>query len=1358
MAPLPNPTPPTDRADWPRVRLDVRAGSGRAVSYEVGGDEFLIGGAAGCDLRLPVANVAVLCQISRQRDGVRVRRLAPAPPVLLNGRPIPAHAPTAVAHDDRLTVAGIEITVSVHTTTYVSPRLVPFPPDEVAAPAEPPRPAADADLIRRQRDLDRQTEELEADRVLWYRRRQEMEREAEEFQTRTTAREQELSRVRDDLAGLRERLAREYQERRDQLAREQNELRAATATLHEERTAFAAEQARRRTDFDEDLRRTRETAAADHAGRAREIETEALGHYRAKLEEVDRFQESLRAAAATLAERREQFDAELDARRAAADADAADRMARADGEIARRRAVLDAEVAAHQPRAADLAGQQARLAAAFQNLARQRDAFAADQDILAKARETFEAERAAEADRLGTLEAMLAARDADLTRRESERHADRAAFDADRRELNDDLLRLDRHRAEAEERDRLLDARTRDADDRLDRLRRDAAEWEETVTLAAAEQDRLRDEADRLDRHRTELDSQTAKLAERAAQLEAQQGVLAVLRAKLDRAREEAEREATALAAARAREDESQAELRARIRDAEYLRAELGTVQEDTAQERQRLAERDSLLAVGLEEIRAQKETLAAEDARLRQLETDLDARSAEFAEQAGALKGRMAQALDLQARLEADRVAVREREAALAQAEEARAALQDQLRRRAEELAARSKALDDAARVLAAGRDDFDHLRATSDAGRTAAAENVAALQREVEARAADVERQAQTCAAREEALGRQVSRLKDVGQAVAAERKALAEARAKWEADARAARDELDSFRARAAADVEVLRAQAPELEEQAAAALDRLTAAKDTLRGHLAGLDDFARQSREDLDAVRALVRTEAERLRGQEESLDRARADHRLAVAAFRQQLVEWQSKVGEMKQGLARGESRLDAKQAAVEQAARRVDATTHHLAEQAEQIRRDRDDIVQKRTEVELHLADMREWYRRKLRELAVANAERGARGAESDPPPELSRLRLADTGDAAPESEPSDSAFRIPHSASVQELDPGDRQLGELLRSLDLVDADTLAALWAEAGRQRRTLRQVLLASGAVTLYQLALIEAGNLDGLVLGRFRVIDRLRATPREALYRVLDPTRLDARGGGVFLLRHLAEAEMHDAVHPDEFRQRSAAARDAAHPNLAAVVEVLDIAGRPAVLLEWPTGLFSADWPAQAAHPGCWVRLATMAAEGIDAAHRAGLAHGRLTSDAFVLTAGGVLKLTGFGDPPWLGAGPIPAGEPSAAADLRAFGRVVFGWSQLAGKKKGGRAGKPFPAELVAVVRRLEADPEPPMADTVAADRPYASAAAVVADLARIARDTPFSDDAWDKLLRHVADHAPDAPAALRQSA
>lgn len=1423
MAPLPSPTPPPDRPELPRVRLEVRTGSGRMVSYEVGSEEFLIGGASGCDLRLPAPSLPpVVCQLTRKADGVRVRRLAAGLSVLLNDAPLANNVATPLSHNDRLTVAGIEIAVAIQVQSFLVPRLVPLDPH--AANAEdgrtPPAPSnatnlpdevfrleslnrnlqreiaayreewhrREAALAHRQQLLDQQVEEVEAERALWQQRREELEQQAEQLRTSLTpelaAREQELNRVHNELVAFRENLTREYHDRRDQILQAQEQIREANARLQQERAAFEADQQRRRGELaaelerhrrnleeeaaerraqlEEEFRNQRQAFTAEMAERAVGTEVGALDRYRSKLEELDRLQESLRESSVKLTERREQFEVELEERRRRVEADAAKKLQQADEEVARRRAAFEAEIAAYQPKLTELADKEVRLAATAHSLERERDAMTTDQEILARSRETFEVQRTAEGERLAAWEKAIADREAALARREEAIRADREAADRDRQLIKDDLFRLDRYRAEAEERERSLEAKTREALVRLEQIKRDAAEWEETVHAVAGEQDRLRAEGERLDRQKAELDSQTSRLAERAAHLEAQQSTLAVLRAKLDRAREEMEREAAALAAARVREEEAQAELRARIGEAEQLRAELSTVQENTAQERRRLEERDSLLTAGLEEIRQQKETLAVELARVQQREAEIDSRTSEFAEQAGALKGRMAQAVELQARLEADRIAIREREAALAQAEEARQTLQEQLRRRAEDLAERSKSLDEMARRLAADRSTIDRARTAAETERIGAEERVAALQEEVEARALEVGRQSQTLAEREAAMVRQVARLKEVGQAVAAERKALADARTKWaaekaeaEAETRKARQELEAFRSRAASDMASLRAQAPELEDQAKAALLKLNAAKETLRGHLVELNDFARRSREDLEAVRAQVRVEAERIRAEETALDRARAEHRLAVATFRQQLVDWQGKVAEMKRGLAQSESRLEAKQAAVDQAARQVDATSQQLAQQAEQLRQEREEVVQKRTEVERHLADMREWYRKKLRELAESrNAELGTQVAKADSPLPFNKPRLAAIHD------PDDSKSGLSLSPSaLEELDPGDRQLGELLRSLELVDPDSLAALWAEAGRQRRTLRQVLLASGTITLYQLALIEAGNLDGLMLGRFRVIDRLRVTPREAIYRVLDPTRAEGKSGGVLLLRHLSEAEMQDAVHPDEFRQRFAAARDAAHPNLAGVVEVAEVNGRPAVLQEWLTGLFSTDWPNHAAHPGCWVRLATMAAEGIDAAHRAGLVHGRLTSDSFVLTAGGSLKVTGFGEPPWLGVGPVPAHEPTTAADLRAFGQVVFGWSQLGAKKRGSRAtGKAFPMGLVAVVRRLEAAPESPMADTVAADRPYTSTAELVSDLKRIARDTSFSDDAWDKLLRHVAENAPDGPAVLRQSA
>ena len=97
--------------------------------------------------------------------------------------------------------------------------------------------------------------------------------------------------------------------------------------------------------------------------------------------------------------------------------------------------------------------------------------------------------------------------------------------------------------------------------------------------------------------------------------------------------------------------------------------------------------------------------------------------------------------------------------------------------------------------------------------------------------------------------------------------------------------------------------------------------------------------------------------------------------------------------------------------------------------------------------------------------------------------------------------------------------IEAGDRQLGDLLQSLELVEPDSLRTLLVQARRQRQSLRQVLLASGSITLYQLALIEAGNVDGLVLGPVRVLDRLRVTPRETVYHVFDPRRGEEAGRG-----------------------------------------------------------------------------------------------------------------------------------------------------------------------------------------------------------------------------------------------
>src|SRR5262249_52519859 len=267
-------------------------------------------------------------------------------------------------------------------------------------------------------------------------------------------------------------------------------------------------------------------------------------------------------------------------------------------------------------------------------------------------------------------------------------------------------------------------------------------------------------------------------------------------------------------------------------------------------------------------------------------------------------------------------------------------------------------------------------------------------------------------------------------------------------------------------------------------------------------------------------------------------------------------------------------------------------------------------------------------------------------------------------------------------------EVEPGDRKLGELLLSLGLVEEEMLLPLWSEARRQRRSLRQVLLSSGAITLYQMALIEAGNVYALALGPYRLIDREQALSKETLYRAFDPSR-----SSVALLRHLAESEMDDAARPVEFRKGFEAAAAVQHPNLAATYHVRDINHRPAALQEWVSGLASPDWPALAAAPGVWFRLLGQAAVGFRAAPVARLSHRHPSGNSIVLGANGTLKITGLGEPGWLWGGTEQSN--GVTADLEALGRLACEWSMLMPRRRSAKS-KPLPEKLQNVIRRLGA--------------------------------------------------------------
>jgi hypothetical protein len=922
--------------------------------------------------------------------------------------------------------------------------------------------------------------------------------------------------------------------------------------------------------------------------------------------------------------------------------------------------------------------------------------------------------------------AELAKKLADFERREVKLAEDSKALEKGQTQHQNDLVRLDRLQASLDQREKEIRGQAEELERGFERLRHEAKELEEQATQMDEWHTKLVAEGEALAKRKEELDAASAQMHQRAADLEGQQAMLAGLRTRLERMREEVSREAKLLAEQRATQTAVEVDLQRRLKEAEDRRAAIENEAQLREREGSQFHERQAVLEEAVARLREAQEAVAQEDARLREREDALSGKASELEEQAALVKARAEQLSSLQERMAADREAIAQREAALTKAEQTLAALQEQLRRRSEELTTHQKAQAEQSRQYQETLANLDARRAEIERERQQAEERVALAQEELqrreqesERRVAEVEETRRTLAQREESLLRSIERLKEAGRAVGKRRKELMEERARTDADKQRVLAGLaQAHREFEAARDEVidLQRQLPELELQAREAAERLAQTREQLRNHLAEVHAYTCQSREDLESLRAQVQAEAERVRQQEAAMHRDRDAHRLAVAAFRQQLIDWQGHVEELRRTLAHGETRLERKRAEVDAQVRAVDETSQRLARQAEELQQQERLVVERRGEVERHLEDMRQWYRQKLRELA---------GIRDNTGPDASPLVSTDIDAGQPER----GILSL-----TGDVSPADRQLGDLLRSLELVDADTLTALLVEARRQRRSLRQLLLVGNYLTLYQMALIEAGNLDGLVLGPMRVIDRIRSTPMETVYRVFDPRRNEEA-----ILRHLSEEEMLDAVHPDEFRQRFAAAAAIRHPHLAATLEVLDIAGRPAVLQEWLNGLPASDWPAFAGAPGVWYRMVNQAFLGLHTAQQAGLIHGHLNANRIMLTAEGVLKLCGFGEPEWLVERGEPTAEPDSLADVAALGSLAADWVAPAAQAKRSRA-KSFSPALQTILDRLTAsDP---------AQR-YPSAAAVLDDLDRAGNNVPANATAWDRFIRQVREQVLD---------
>jgi chromosome segregation ATPase len=1207
----------------PEVHLEVRQG-GRSATYQIDHVDFLIGSVAGCDLRLPGADLpSVLCLLARHARGVTLRKLAPTQTLLLNGQVVSG---AELASGDRLTIGAVDVFVQIE-----------------AAPA-----AAESTLA--------------AEDAAW--------REAQrEFQAKVQAfRKQVL----------------EFQKERDAYLRQRQDRPSPSAgnddALSERQRALAAREAEIEQQRQETARAKQELA---------DLRRQLSEHYQERRDRLAVLQTAVDNAARKVQERKRQIDAE--------------------------QAQLEASKRSEAERQAELEARARELAALVQKIENERK-------ILHESRAEVQDD--------------LSVRAQDLQLREQKLNADRAQLEAQVRQYQSDVLRLDRRQGEVEAREQEIQGQLTVLNEKHARLRAESEEIEKQALALDELRQRADEEMKRLSAQKAEQDAQARTLAQRSAALEGQQAAIASLKSRMERIREEFRRQEQQIEQERLRQQDVEKELESRQRALAELQASLEAEQTLREEERRQHVERGAVLDAAVARFKEAQEKHAVDVKLIQDRADELERRTLEIAQREALVEDRLTQLAQAQERLDAERQALRERTVALTQTEQAREALQEQLRRRAELLSAREKDLD-------ARLEQQDSRMAELEEENARRIEQHQASLADIERQRAALEEELKGLAQRrgelaehEEHFRRQQAHLQELGRTVAQQQQALAEQQAKNQEEWQRRRE----AETQAKADFEALRKEAmaltealPDVELRAGTALDRLVGVRDQMRDQMAEIHAWVNQCQEDLESQRAKLLVAVEQLDQKEQSLRQHQNEHRLAMVAFRQQLIEWQGQVSEIKRLLSRDQRRLERREEKIDIQSRLLDAETARLAEQAEHLEQQQNEVSEQWQEVDRQLVDMREWYRRKMRELAGLPATRGSvGGASSDAAPtsvEAEHL-LAEEPDAI-----------LPMSRDILSItspvDAGDERLGKLLCQHQLIDEETLRALLSDARRQRRSLRQVLLTSGVVTLYQLALIEAGDVAGLVLGPVRVIDRIRTTPHESIYRVFDP-----RVGKEAVLRHLSPESALDALHPDEYRQRFKQCM-VEHANVARTLEVLDIDGRPAALQEWLTGLPATDWPPLAAAAGVCYRLMTQAALGLAALHGVGVVHGHLSDAHLLLTADGTLKILGAGEPAWLTARSADGAD--AGEDLRALGRIVSGWCTPSGVRKGPKT-KPLPDSMLAVLERLNAKDETRLTD----------ARELLATLETLS-DIPGNHEAWDRLIRYVREHA-TAEILLRASA
>lgn len=207
--------------------------------------------------------------------------------------------------------------------------------------------------------------------------------------------------------------------------------------------------------------------------------------------------------------------------------------------------------------------------------------------------------------------------------------------------------------------------------------------------------------------------------------------------------------------------------------------------------------------------------------------------------------------------------------------------------------------------------------------------------------------------------------------------------------------------------------------------------------------------------------------------------------------------------------------------------------------------------------------------------------------------------------------------------------------ELSRLLVRLDLVPQHQIDLCLGQLrkGDQADELLKALEHKGFLTSYQVGRIEKGEIDGLVLGRYKLMYRNASGSFARVYRACD-----LRSGKMVGLKVLRQRWSEDSRALAEFRREAELGKSLSHKNIVPIYEVGESKGQHFFAMEFVEGGNLRDFIniRKKLNPQEATRCILDMTEGLDYAFSRGSTHRDLKMTNVLMSSQGVAKLVDFG--------------------------------------------------------------------------------------------------------------------------